>query len=200
MCTSTKPGIAVKWVAFTSCAPLGELMSRRGPMASITPSRIRIPASRISVVGVSARAVCSKIVVMGRQHPSGNRADGKTGETETSPVRELRNAELLGLRCHLDAGQLEGVSVDRAFHGDVMAGVVGNFRLVVDRVDLFVAIVDEDVFRAGFHALDGAFTRSVIGSLRAALAVSDIPGPATISSDGNQARRQKGDCRNCCNS
>src|SRR6202011_2718350 len=77
MCTSTNPGIAVWWGAAISCAPGGRLMPSRGPIDSITPSRIRIPASGISVVGVSARAVCNRIVSIGGQHRSGMRRKRK---------------------------------------------------------------------------------------------------------------------------
>ena len=55
MCTSIKPGMAVLSVARTSWAPAGKVIPERGPMASMESSRIRMPASLISVIGVSAR-------------------------------------------------------------------------------------------------------------------------------------------------
>jgi len=51
MCTSMKPGTAVLSVARISCAPAGRAIPERGPMASMMSSRIRIPASAISVIG-----------------------------------------------------------------------------------------------------------------------------------------------------
>src|ERR1700722_8361532 len=67
MCTSINPGIAIPSVAEISSAPSGNVNASRAPMDSISPSRIRIPASAISAVGVIACLQCNSwIGIRGR--------------------------------------------------------------------------------------------------------------------------------------
>src|SRR5207249_7664845 len=75
---SMNPGIAVVSVAETSLAPAGKRRLLRGPTASITSSRIRIPASLISEAGVKARPAWIRVVGMVVEHRNGNVGRDKT--------------------------------------------------------------------------------------------------------------------------
>ena len=88
ICTSIKPGAAILSVAMISCSARGQVRELRGPTASITPSRIRIPASGNSVVGVNARPTCRRVVDMVKHHRSGNSGQGakKNGQDRTLPM------------------------------------------------------------------------------------------------------------------
>src|ERR1700688_1660684 len=81
MCTSTNPGMADLSVASISTASSGTLIPSRGPISSMTPSRMSIPASGISPAGVSARLAWMRVVVMAAVHRSGNVALHKTRGT-----------------------------------------------------------------------------------------------------------------------
>src|SRR5437016_12302025 len=75
---SMNPGIAVVSVAETSLAPAGKRRLLRGPTASITSSRIRIPASLISEDGVKARRAGIRLGGMVVEHRNGNIGRGRT--------------------------------------------------------------------------------------------------------------------------
>src|ERR1700688_349151 len=81
MCTSTNPGMADLSVASISTASSGTLIPSRGPISSMTPSRMSIPASGISPEGVSARLAWMRVVAMAAVHRSGNVALHKTRGT-----------------------------------------------------------------------------------------------------------------------
>src|SRR5260370_17847309 len=81
-----------------------------------------------------------------------------------------------------------------------MASVSRDFVLVSDGVHLLVGIVHENVFRAFLDAFHGAFGRAFMRSLRAALAICDVAGPASVTCEcecadekGNNYNRAKPD-------
>src|SRR6266403_804880 len=175
------PGTAVFSAARISCAPAGRLVPARGPIASITPSRIRMPASLISVVGVNARPAWIRIVDMAGEHRNGNASRHKT---KRAPRRNrgARHGEfpgkLLGCRCHVDAGQLERFAFHAPLYGHVVSGMRRHFVLRVDYVHLLVRVVHEHVLGAVLlDALGGALAGLVIRALYATLAVRNIAGP-----------------------
>src|SRR3974390_685815 len=112
---------------------------------------------------------------------------------DRSPARienELERA-LLG---HLDAGELETVTVDRALHSDVMTGVSGDLVLSVDVVDLVVGVVDEHVARALFlDALGGTSGVLLVGPLRATVTVGNITRHRAVrgKSEHRHAKRKR---------
>src|SRR5882762_6013401 len=105
------PGIAVWPGAEISVAPEGRVMSWRGPTASITPSRIRMPASGISVVGVKARAACSRMVDIGRS-TSYRKFLGLQNETGGSKVPPVANDDF-GYGCLLLDGAMSMLATVR---------------------------------------------------------------------------------------
>src|SRR5216684_780944 len=183
MCTSMKPGTAVFSLARISCAPRGRLIPARGPIASITPSRIRIPASPISVVGVNARPAWIRIVDMASEHRSGNTSRHKTKRaprgSRDARHKRLKQEKLHALcGCHVDAGQLQCFAVHAAFHSHVMSGMRRHLVLRVDYVHLLVRIVHEHVLGAVlFDALGGALAGLLIRALYATLAVRNVASP-----------------------
>src|SRR5438067_4655157 len=83
------PGIAVFSLAAISAPPAGKLMPLRGPIASMTSSRIKIPASLISEVGVKACRAWIRTVGIDVQHRNGNAVRDKTKRagSEVQPAR-----------------------------------------------------------------------------------------------------------------
>src|SRR5208283_1417684 len=59
-----KPGEALLSVATISSAPAGKFSALQGPTDSITPSRMRMPASGSSPLEVKARPTCRSVVLM----------------------------------------------------------------------------------------------------------------------------------------
>src|SRR5215469_5506027 len=86
---SMNPGMAVFSLAATSLAPGGKLRLLRGAIASITPSRIRIPASLISEVGVNARPAWIRVVGMVVEHRIGIGERDKTKRADPASVCPL---------------------------------------------------------------------------------------------------------------
>src|SRR5882672_7284682 len=143
MCTSTNPGIAVESVARISSAPVGSSNARRGPTCSISPSRIRIPASAIVPLGVMALPVCRSVVVM---------VTAILAETEIltkiKPAQKQNGRSFCSVRLnsypqrfllalfgrHVDAAEFQLVAIHAALHGDVVSGVCRHLVLIVDHV------------------------------------------------------------------
>src|SRR6266480_4299672 len=124
---SMNPGIAVVSVAETSLAPAGKRRLLRGPTASITSSRIRIPASLISEAGVKARPAWIRVVGMVVEHRNGNVGRDKTKRADqpwVCPLFKNKDACLALLAGHFDAGQLKRLAVHRALDGNVVAGML----------------------------------------------------------------------------
>src|SRR5947209_18455685 len=86
---SMNPGIAVVSVAETSLAPAGKRRLLRGPTASITSSRIRIPASLISEAGVKARPAWIRVVAMVGENGKENVGGDKTKRQNKPPFSRL---------------------------------------------------------------------------------------------------------------
>jgi len=84
---------------------------------------------------------------MANFYRSGNSAGRKTkGQEESScPSGKVSCERLLG---HFDASEFQRAAADSALHDDVVAGVGRDFVLRVNGVDLFVAFVHENIFRA----------------------------------------------------
>src|SRR3989475_6875305 len=161
--------------------PYTTLFRSRGPIASITPSRIRIPASLISVVGVNARPAWIRMVDIVSEHRNGNASRHKT---KRAPRRNrgARRGEflgkLLGCRCHVDAGQLQRFAFHAALYGHVMSGMRRHFVLRVDYVYLLVRVVHEHVLGAVLlDALGRAVALAFFRALYSTLAVRNIAGP-----------------------
>src|SRR5713226_4069832 len=195
MCTSRNPGMAVLSVTRTSCAPEGTRMPARGPIASITSSRIKMPASLISVVGVNTRPAWIRVVVMAAQHRNGNASPAKTKRASQTRwgARQVRIVELLlGRRCHFDAGQLQRVALHRALYGHVVAGMRRDFVLSIDNVHLFVGIVHEHVLRAMlFDALGRALALAFFRALHSTLAIRNPAGPGAIRRHRECSREER---------
>src|SRR5437660_11456564 len=107
---SMNPGIAVVSVAETSLAPAGKRRLLRGPTASITSSRIRIPASLISEAGVKARPAWIRVVGVVVEQRNGNGRRDKTKRADQPPgcpLAENKEACWARLAGHVHAGQLK---------------------------------------------------------------------------------------------
>src|SRR5580658_2679230 len=73
-----------------------------------------------------------------------------------------------------------------------MPGVLRHFVLGVHKVHFLVGVIDEHILRAFFHALDGAFARSLVRGLGTTLAIRDIAGPCSVRSHGQRRREEHG--------
>src|SRR5260370_35402300 len=81
------------------------------------------------------------------------------------PLQETAGERLLG---HFDAGELQRAPVDGAFYNDMVAGVGRDFVLRVNGVNLFVALVHEDVLGAVLlHDSGGALSTAFWAIFRA---------------------------------
>src|SRR6266849_1348797 len=201
MCTSTKPGMAVLPVATISCAPAGRVIPERGPMASMASSRIRMPASLISVVGVRARPAWMRRIDMAAQHRNGNASRHKTkrAEPQPRPSQKMFRKQLLHALCrccHVDAGQLEGLALYRALNGHVMAGMRRHLVLRIDNVHFLVGVVHEHVLGAMLlDALGRALALAFFRALGSALAIRNPAGPGAIGRHRECSREQR--CCHC---
>src|SRR5215467_1913223 len=212
-----KPGMAVESWASTSCAPAGSSRSAREPINSTSPSRIRMPASAISPLGVTALPTCRSVVVMASLYRSGFREDGKPygrrgrkldgnknqagGSFDPPAVKNTMNRRLHVLfGRHVDARKLNRVAAGRTLDSHMMSRVSRDFVLIVDGVDLLVRVVDEHIFGAMFlDTLGGAFAGFGVGALDAALAVGNPASPAAIGGHGHSCGKQRR-CANGCKS
>src|SRR5690349_10643895 len=198
---SRNPGIAVFSMALSSVAPAGRLNPPRGPTASMTSSRIKIPASLISEVGVIARPAWIRVVGMTVQHRSGNawRDKTKRADQTSQSARSFKIENALRLLAgHVDASQFERVAIHRALDGHVMAGVRRYLVLRIDHVHFLVGVVHEHVLGAMFlDALDRALRRTglIIRAFRAALAIRDPAGHRAVCRQRKRAREERS--RNC---
>src|SRR5712692_10156402 len=198
-----KPGTAVFSVARISCAPAGRLIPARGPIASITSSRIRMPASVISVIGVNARPAWIRMVDMAGEHRSGNASRHKTKRAPRGN-RDARRGEflgkLLGCRCHVDAGQLQRFAVHAALYGHVVSGMRCHFVLRVDHVHLLVRVVHEHVLGAVLlDALGRAVALAFFRALYSTLAIRNPASPRAICRH-RECPREKRRCHCHCKS
>src|SRR5215472_6163154 len=145
---SRNPGMAVLSVADTSLAPAGRCRPFRGPMASLTSSRIKIPASLISEAGVKARPAWIRVVGMVVEHRNGNAGRDKTkraDQTSVCPLVQDNDAGSALLASHVDAGQLKRLAVHCALDGNMMAGMRRHFILRVDNIHFLVGVVHKHV-------------------------------------------------------
>src|SRR5437764_15309254 len=111
---SMNPGIAVVSVAETSLAPAGKRRLLRGPTASITSSRIRIPASLISEAGVKARPAWIRVVGMVVENRNGNVGRDKkkrADQPSVCPLCKIKDAGLALVTGHIDTVQLKLLAV-----------------------------------------------------------------------------------------
>src|SRR5215472_11155475 len=192
------PGTAAFSVALSSVAPAGKLIPLRGPIASMTSSRIKIPASLISEVGVKARPAWINVVGMAvnivTEMPGRTKQNGQTDDAVCPPVPN-RMLCLLAAG-HVDAGQLQRVAIYRALDGHVMAGMLCNLVLRIDRVHFLVGVVHEHVLGAMFlDALGRALAGLFVRALYAALAIGDPAGHRAVRRQRKRAREER--CRNC---
>src|SRR5207302_1406883 len=185
MSMSRKPGIAIFSSAEISVPPAGTLKPLRGPIASITSSRMRMPASWTSEAGVKARPAWIRVVGMACNIVAEMKSRTKQcGQTNcvSLPAGQIREGFCL-LGRHGDVGQLERVAFHRALDGYVMAGMRRYFVLRVDHVHLLVGVVHEDVLGSMlFDALHRTFRSAglVVCPLCPALAVGNPAGHGAV--------------------
>jgi hypothetical protein len=102
-----------------------------------------------------------------------------------------RKPGLFALRwSHINAGKFQRIAVNGAFYDYVMTSMLGDLSLIVDGVYLPVCVVDKNVLGAVLYALDGALARAIVGSLRAAVAISDVTRPAVIGGHGQPGQKK----------
>src|ERR1700758_624096 len=204
MCTSTKPGMAEDSLARTSSAPAGNSIAALGPIISISPSRITIPASAISPLGVRAVPTCKRVVAIAtryrRRIPHAcktKRASAKTKWAEPLPrPYDPFFARILHalFRSHFDGAQFDGVALYVAFYRYMMPGMRGDLVLRINRVYFLVGVVHEYILGALFlDALGGAFASLGVCSLGSAVAVRNPAGQTGVCSEAHGRCKQR--CR-----
>src|SRR5712664_309192 len=122
------------------------------------------------------------MVDMAAQHRIGNASQHKTkrAEPKPRPSQKMLREQLLHTLCrrHVDAGQLEVLSVHGALYSHVMAGMRRHFVLRIYDIYFLVGVVHEHVLGAMLlDALGRALAGLIIRAFYSTLAVRNVAGP-----------------------